>query len=113
MHEPAGHNGRATEAELPLRIIGKPSPDTRISTSQFQGPGYTVYLTLSRSVTSHEGRALGDRKVPGARVYGETMEITNTSVEEVGDRKDELQQLVHEMEIEGRVRQEDHERRLA
>jgi hypothetical protein len=103
----------APSQDPPLRIVGKPHPDTEVSTSQFREPGYHVYLTLSRPITPSEGFALRDQKVPGVRAYGSTLEVSNTSLEEISARKDELQGIVRKMEVEGQRRVEALERHRA
>lgn len=114
---PEQHPGlRTTEAPndptLPLRIV-KVYPPTEEQVAQAQRPNsvayeqgrYTVSLALSRLITDDERTAaeqLAGRAISRSRVYGRTLEISNTTVELIADQKDQISDLVKQIEAEGK-----------
>jgi len=92
------------EQRSPLRITKvyipeSPHPDAPWVEDEDR---YTVALQLSRGVTEYELRALGEIVTGMVRVYGSTLEISNTTLEEIEANKVELAQIVSRMEEQGK-----------
>lgn len=92
--------GGQTDEGQPLRIV-RARPADPVEGLSGRDANYTVYLELSRKVTEHE-RAAGAR-LESVRLYGETLEIRETTLELVAKRKSELQAMVLDVEMKGRV----------
>jgi len=90
---------RITKAYLPE----SPHPDAPWVEDEDR---YTVALQLSREVTEYELGALGEFVVGMVRVYGSTLEVSNTTLDEIEANKVELSQIVARMEEQGRLDQE-------
>lgn len=90
---------RITKAYLPE----SPHPDAPWVEDEGR---YTVALQLSREVTEYELGALGEFIVGMVRVYGSTLEVSNTTLDEIEANKVELAQIVARMEEQGRLDQE-------
>lgn len=108
-----------TDPGIPLRLVGRAHPpDESVAHSRnWSGDEgkYTVTIGLSRQATQDEQRALDDHGHGSMRmrIYGATLEISNTTLEEVRDTKDELQSLMPQIEQQGGTRQREREARAA
>ncbi|WP_137120915.1 hypothetical protein [Segeticoccus rhizosphaerae] len=113
---PERHPGRIETPEDPtaeLRIVKAIPPDLEKAPSRnWSGDEgkYTVHLQLSRSVTPYEKKAF-EQVGKRMRVYGSTLEISNTTLEEIRDKTGELSRVVQQAEERGRAMQEEHEER--
>ena len=95
------------ESSLPLRIIKVYIPESRPDAPWIEDEDrYTVALQLSRDVNEYELGTLGEFVVGMLRVYGSTLEVSNTTLEEIEANKVELAQIVSRMEEHGRLDQE-------
>lgn len=95
---------KATEVQRsPLKIIKVYLPESPQSDAPWveDQDKYTVALQLSREVTEYEAGALGEIVTGMVRVYGSTLEISNTTLEEIEANKPELVQIVTRMEEHG------------
>jgi hypothetical protein len=100
----ADHGSDSSETDQkrpPLKVIRARSADPVEEYPPIGAVKYTVYLELSRKASQYECAVAG--RLESMRLYGETLEIRQTTLEEVAAGKSKFIAIVRDVETKGRV----------
>lgn len=86
-----------TGSPIPLKITAVDPP----SLNTANGEGYSVRLRLSRKATKYEISAMPEVSKNSMRIYGDTLEIYNTTIEKIAASTSDLATMVSTAEAAG------------